>query len=231
MANSLQKITFAVLVFVLGGCAAVQKDFGHMSSAEYQMRPQLRQSLVNSSEPLNEAAIQKILSSKVAFPKTIHLAIVRLSESSDGLDFQMIDQEIAEKFYNKVNWGNRVRSIIPVPQVMIAKPATLTSLRQAAVLLQADALLIIKPVSYSDWKFQWFEDDKAKGITSLEVLLLDTKTSVVPYTSIITETVEIRKDKADYGNDELMNRAKKASEVKALLQVAPAVQKFMSKTM
>lgn len=228
--SSILKLVFLIAAFGLAGCSLLRKDYDYMSSEDYQKKPQLRQSLINSSELLNEAAVQKILSSKVAFPRMINLAIVRLSESTDGLDFQMIDQEIADKFYNKTNWGNRVQSIIPLPQVMIAKPATLISLRQAAVLLQADALLVIKPVSYSDWKFQWFENDTAKGITSLEVLLLDTRTSVVPYTSIVTETVEIKKDNTDYSNHELMNRAKKASEMKALLQVASAVKKFMSST-
>lgn len=227
----MMKPALAAVLFGLVGCSSVQKDYDHMASEEYQGRATLRQSLVSASEPLNEAAVQKILSSKVELPKSINLAIVRLSDSRDGLDFQTIDQEIADKFYDKANWGSRVQSIIPVPQVMIAKPATFASLRQAAVLLQADALLIIKPVSYGDWKFQWFDDDKAKGITSLEVLLLDTRTSVVPYTSVVTETVELAKDKSDYSTYELMNRAKKASETKALLQVAPAVQKFITKAM
>ncbi len=230
MLKPLQIVVFTMAMLGLVGCSSVSKDYGYMTGADYQKRPQLRQSLLDSSGALNETAVQKILTSKVALPKTVNLAIVRLSESSDGLDFQMIDQEIAEKFYNKANWGPRVQSVIPVPQVMIAKPATLTSLRQAAALLQADALLIIKPVSYSDFKFQWFEDDKAKGITSLEVLLLDTRTSVVPYTSIVTETAELAKDKSDYSQYELLSRAKKASEAKALMQVAPALQKFMSKT-
>jgi hypothetical protein len=222
-------LLFFAIAFV--GCASVQKDYGHMASDDYQKKPQLRQSLVSSSEPLNEVAIQKILSSRVVMPKIINLAIVRLSDSADGLDFQMIDQEIADKFYNKSNWGTRVQSVTPVPQVMIARPATIASLRQAAVLLQADALLIIKPISYSDWKFQWFEDNKAKGTTSLEILLLDTRTSVVPYTSIVTETAVIAKENSDYTNYELMNRAKKASEHKALLQVPSAVLKFISNAM
>lgn len=226
------RFLFLMVSVGLVGCASVQKDYDHMAAPDYQKKPQLRQSLINGSEPLSEAAVQKILSSKVALPKSVNLAIVRLSDSSNELDFQTIDQEIADKFYNKANWGGRVQSITPVPQVMIAKPVTLTSLRQAAALLQADALLIIKPVSYGDWKFQWFEKDKAKGITSLEVLLLDTRTSVVPFTQVITETAEVSKDKeSDYSNYELMSRAKKASEAKALLQVAPAVQKFISKTM
>lgn len=224
-----------LLVVVFAGlataCASAQKSYDYMGNADYKNKPQLRQSLVNGNEPLSEAAVQKILASKVSMPKMINLAIVRLSDSNEGLDLQTVDQEIAEQFYNKAAWGTRVQSIIPVPQVMLARPVTLMGLRQAAVLLQADALLIIKPVSYTDWKYQWFENDKAKGVTSLEVLLLDTRTSVVPYTSMITETAEVAKDKADYSTYETMLRAKKASETKALLQIAPAVQKFISKTM
>jgi len=230
MRRSFAYLTLA-LALTLAGCASKQKDYDYMANDEYRNKPQLRQSLVNSNEPLSEAAVQKILSSKVALPTSINLAIVRLADSADGLDFQTVDQEVAEKFYGKENWGPRVRSVIPVPQVMLAKPVTLNGLRQAAALLQADALLIIKPMSVSDWRLGWFEQDKAKGVTSLEVLLLDTRTSVVPYTSVITEMAEISKDKADYSNYELMNRAKKASENKALLQVAPAVQKFITKAM
>ena len=232
MLNTYIQSLSLILLMVLVGCAHKEKDYDYMSSSTYQQKPQLRQSLVSATEPLNESAVQKILSSKVVFPKNMTLAIVRLSDSTEGLDFQVIDKEIAEKFYSKTNWGSRIQAIVPVPQVMISTPVTLSGLRQTAVLLQADALLIIKPVSYSDWKFQWLiEDDKAKGTTSLEVLLLDTRTSVVPYTSLVTETVEVTREKTDYSNYELMSRAKKVSEAKALLQVAPAVQKFMTKAM
>lgn len=223
---------FALAILALTvGCATAKKDYDYMSGPAYQHRPQLRQSLINGSEPLSEAAVQKILSSKVVLPKMINLAIVRLDDSADGLDFQTVDKEVAEKFYAKSNWGSRVQSIIPVPQVMLSKPVTLIGLRQAAALLQADALLIIKPVSYGDWKFQLFEDNKAKGITSLELLLMDTRTSVVPYTSVITETAEVSKDRGEYSDYELTARAKKESETKALMQVPSAIQKFISKAM
>ncbi len=233
MITNFIKSIFLISILSLIGCASSQKskDYEYMSSQEYQKKPNLTQSLLNANEPLSEDAVQKILSSKITFPKKINIAIVKLSDSYEGIDYQTISQEVSEKLYDKSNWGEKVQSIIPMPQVMIAKPITLTSLRQAAVLLQADALLIIKPASYGDWKFQWFDSEKAKGITSLEVLLLDTRTNVVPFTSVVTETAEITKDNTDYNNYELMNRAKLVSETKALLQVAPLVQKFISRVL
>ena len=217
------------LSLALAGCATAQKDYSYMSEPNYQKRTTLTQALVPDGEHMSEDAIKKILSSRVVLPKSISLAVVRLSDVGDGLGFQTIDEDIAAQFYNKAAWGTRVQTIIPVPQILIGRPVTLTSLRQAAIMLQADALLIVRPVSYGDWKMRLFEDNKAKGISTLEVLLLDTRTSVVPFTELVTESVELTKDKADYTDYEMVNRAKKASENKALLKIAPELQRFFSK--
>jgi hypothetical protein len=225
----INKLIIFLFVLLNLGCSMAQKKYDYMSESEYQSRPKLSQSLLNESDKLSEASIQKILASKITLPKSINLSIVRLSDSTDGLNFQTIDDQISEQFYNKNLWGNRVQTVIPVPQVMISKPVTLASLRQAAALLQSDILVIIKPQSYADWKFQLFDKSKAKGIASLEVLLLDTRTSVVPYTSLITETVEVSRESTEYSYEELISKAKKASERKALLQIPAAVQKFISK--
>lgn len=219
--------TALILTATLTGCATAQKDYAYMAQADYQSRPALQEALINPSAPLNEASVQKILASKVSLPARLNLAVVRLSESNEGLNFQTISPEVAEKLYETSQWGERVKSITPMPQMMVAKPATLTSLREAAVLLQADALLVIRPMSYGDWKFRWFKDDQAKATTSLEMLLLDTRTSVVPYTAVVSESAELEGQQADYNNYELVARAKKASETKALLRVAPAVAKFL----
>ncbi|WP_413560804.1 hypothetical protein [Bdellovibrio sp. HCB209] len=222
-------LIFSALIPLLISCAS--KKYDSDFSSEYKSRPTLSLSLTTGSEPLTEAAIHKLLSSKVSLPKKIQLAIVRITDSKDALAFQTIDKEIGEKFYDKSNWGPRVRSVVPVPQVVVATPVTLSGLRQTSALLQADALLIIKPVSYSDWKFKWFAEDKAKAITSLEVLLLDTRTGVIPYTAIVTETAEIEDSKEDYSKSELTARAQKASENKALMQIGPGVKQFIAEVL
>ena len=223
------KLLFMGLSLMLLGCASVNKDYSYMSENNYKNRMELTQSLIGPNDTLSEADVQRILSSKIVLPKNINLAVVRLLDSTSGADFQTIDKEMTEEFYDKKNWGGKIQSIIPVPQVMMAKPVTMKTLRQAAVLLQADLLLILKPVSYGDVKYQFFKDNKAHAVTTLEILLLDTRTSIVPYTSLITETVELGKEGTDYNDYEMMARAKKASELKALMQVAPEIQKFLLK--
>ncbi len=221
-------ITITILISLLFGCASARKDYNYMAEKEYQSKPALTTSLMNG-ENLTEASIQKILSSKIVLPKTLSVAVIRIADSSYGLNFQTIDNQIAEEFYKKDNWGTRVKTLIPVPQIMIASPITLSGLRQSAVILQSDLLIVVKPSSYSEWKFQWLDENKAKGITTLEVLALDTRTGIVPFSSIVTEQAEVFKsNEKDYSIYELEIRAKKESEKKALLQVTRQVSSFLS---
>lgn len=235
--KSIIKISVSFLILILSACASskkaelVEKDYDYMATNDYQKQQTLTHGLFGPNDTLTESAIQKILTSKVVLPKKIRIAIIRLAESYTGFNFEPINNEINEQFYSKLNWGERVQSIIPVPQVMVANPITLTSLRNAAVLLQADVLVIIKPASSVDVKHQWLENNKAKGVSSLEVLLLDTRTSVVPYTTLITETAEVSRESTDFNDYQYVKRAKKESELKALLKIPNSVQKFIIKTM
>ena len=221
----MQKITILFLMILISySCSSVQKNYKYMEESSYQSKPVMTRSLIDPSKPLTEDAIQKILNSKIKVPNKVSLAITRINSS---YDFQRIDDEVANNFYDIKNWGNKVQSVIPVPQVLINAPINVSGLRRSAVLLQADLLLIVMPYSYGNWKFKWFEENKAKATTSLEVLLLDVRTGVIPFTSIITETIEISKNKKEYNNAELVSRARITSEKKALLQVASQVESFL----
>jgi hypothetical protein len=212
-----------LLAVLLSGCATAQKDYGYMQSAEFQARPTLNHSILGEEGKLSEEAVQKILSSKVKFSSALHVAVVRLSE---GGDFQAIDENLARKFFAKENWGPRVKTVIPMPQILLPKPVTLSALRQAAVILQADALVVVAPRNRTDWSFHIFEKNRAKSTSSIEVLLLDTRTSVIPYTAVVSESTEVR-DQNDFSNHELFERARKEAEDKALLQVPLLVMKFL----
>jgi hypothetical protein len=214
----------AIYSLFLFGCATAKKDYAYMGESEYQSKPTLTQSLL-TNDVLSEESIQKILSSKISIPKLVNIAVIRINDQN----FQTIDEQLSEQFYQKSNWGNRAKALIPIPQILVKTPISISGLRQSAVLLQADILVIVKPATYSNWKFRWLAENKAKSITTLEVLVLDTRTGIIPFTSIITDQVEMTKDKnVDYDNYELELRVKKESEKKALIQVASQVKDFLN---
>lgn len=217
-------VSLAVL-FALMSCSSVKKDYGYMGNVTYKSKPKLKKSLIDPGKELSEKDIQKILNSRVKLKKNLNIAVTRLTLNND---FQRIDDDIAKKLYLRKNWGRKAQSIIPVPQLLIEAPINLSSLRRSAVLLQADLLVVIAPRSIADWEYNFFDENTAKATTSLEIIVLDIRTGVVPFTSIITESVELKKVNNDYSNEEMIERARSESEKKALFQVSEQVAGFLS---
>jgi hypothetical protein len=216
----------SLFVTLVSGCAAKHRSADSMASAEYQSRDTLTQSLLDG-ETLSEPAIQKILSSKIKLPKTIQLAVLRLP-TGYGDQFQ-IDDEMVDQFYGGLEKSGRIKAVIPVPSALVSMPPKITSMRLSAVLLQADMLLVIQPRSDLDWKFRMFEANKAKAQTTVQAFLLDTRTSVIPYTALISKTAEVSKEGKDYSEYDAMKRAKLESEKLVLKELAAGLSAFVGK--
>lgn len=229
MLKCMHKFAFgAVLSLTLLGCASKMRNGSAMADVEYQSRETLTKSLVEG-ETLSEPAIQKILSSKIKLPKTIQLAVLRLNANSYGPNFE-IDNEMMEQFYNGLEKSGRIKGVIPVPEALVSQPVKISSMRLSAVLLQADMLLVIQPRSDLDMKFRLFEVNKAKAQTTVQAFLLDTRTSIIPYTALISKTAEVSKDAGkDYSDYDAMKRAKLESEKLVLKELADSLAAFVKK--
>lgn len=227
MKFALYGFSVVLLSLFATGCATAQKDYSHFADRAYQQQPALTQSLVSNAEPLKEEAVRKLLSSKVTLPAQTRLALVRLSEGADGIGGE-VSGSIAEGVYSRPAWGPRVRSLTPLPELLLPKPISIDGLRRAALLLQADALVVLRPVSRGDWRHRAFAKNQGKALATVEVLLVDVRTGTVPYTALVSERIETEKSDADYDNYELRERARQLAEEKALLQVPTLVGKFLA---
>ena len=229
----------AISSVLVMACASVHKNGSVMNTKDYQARKQLSQSLLTVGgggfwgSPENEAAreqveakIGQLLDGRIPIRNKVNLAVVRLGGTLSDDQYQPLDQEVANKFYDSSQWGPRVITVTPVPDLLLSGQSDFQSLRRSAALLQADMLLIISPNSKADWKFNMVQENRAKAVTHLDVLLMDVRTGTFPFTAIALEQVELKKQEDDYSNNELMVRAKAASEKKAYLSLIPKVQGF-----
>jgi hypothetical protein len=221
--EKMRKIALVFLVFT--GCSAVQKNVSSEYLADYRSKESLGSSLLDKDGNLGEPEIQKLLQSKVEFPKKIHIAIALISESSSFRP-QVVSREL-EDLYKIESWGSRVVAVTPLPQLLLGEKISLKSLRQSAALLQADALVVIKPISRADWRFQFFSATEAKATSFTEILLLDTRTSVVPFTSLISESVEIEEGGDDFSKGELLERARMKSEALAQKKIPEQIATYL----
>lgn len=227
MHSALSRLSIVSLAWLAVGCATAQKDYAHLATPAYQQQPALTQSLVAGAEPLSDAAVQKLLASRVILPAQPRLALVRLKEGAEDPGGEVSDA-LAEGLYSRAAWGEQVRSLTPLPELLLPKPVSIDGLRKAALLLQADALVVLKTASRGDWRHRAFSRNQGKARATVEVLLVDVRTGVVPYTALVSERLETEKDEADYDNYELRERARRLGEEKALLQVPMMVGKFLA---
>lgn len=178
-------------------------------------------------EGFPEQAIQKVLSSRLEIPKSVSLAVVRLDSQGEGLQFRPFDEETVEILFKGLKSHPRVRSVIPVPETLLSKPVTLNSIRTAGVLVQADLVLVLKSVAAGDWQYRMFERDQAKTTIVVESFVLDTRTSIVPFTGVTSEQADVVKTATDYSIYETQMRSRIEGEKKAFKKIVADVSNLL----
>ncbi|MEL6802970.1 MAG: hypothetical protein AAFO91_04205, partial [Bacteroidota bacterium] len=113
------------------------------------------------------------------------------------------------------------------PSMLTSNQPNIFQLREAAVRLQADMLLVYTVRSDLYYRYRTFQKNDAKAFATVEVLLLDTRTGVVPHTQILTRESYTSKADQDWSNEELRRRAENGAIMKALGDVGNGVREFL----
>jgi hypothetical protein len=212
-----------LLILMFSGCSTVQKNTSADYLAAYQQKEALSSSLLDNEGKIDEEGIQKILQSKVKLPQKIHMAILFFSENNQ----QGFLSPRSEKLFQLESWGPQIQAISPLPQLLIGERANLLTLRRAAALLQADVLLVMRPITQTDSRNFLFRAE-AKAVSTVEVLLLDVRSSVVLFSAISTGTVQLERAEDDYSHREMLERTKAEGEFQAQERVPDLVKAYLA---
>ena len=212
-----------------------------MKMAAYKERPTLDTSLFKSDQDvLSEEAIKTILSSKITLPKKAKLAIMKFPGAEGmavkyyGYDYWRSEaylktqQEYIDLLSQKLGDSNRINEVTLLPSLLTPKDATIPVLREAAVRLQADLLLVFRISSDVYQQYKWFEKDKVKAFSTCEVVLLDIRTGLIPYTTVVTNESVQYKEKKDININETRKRAEKEAVLLSLKAIADDLRIFLT---
>ncbi|MCK5126661.1 MAG: hypothetical protein KAR42_10425 [candidate division Zixibacteria bacterium] len=228
------------IMLILISCAARPP----MTTEEYKTRPQLKESLFASdNEVLSNEAIREILNSKIVLPEDCTIAVMKFPDKREKLnlsggyygystvreDFQKTQQEYLSVLIDSLQLSDRVSGVVVLPTLLTPESITIPILREAAVRLQADLILVYRPETFVYDKFILFRSDKVKGYCTCEAVLLDVRTGIIPLTCIVSENFEGRKSKEDMDNDDMKRRAEKEATLKALGSIGSQVTEFIAK--
>jgi hypothetical protein len=230
----IQRLKLIVLTFLLSGalvgCASystvAQKPLSLTEREAERARPQLSQPLMGA-EGFSEQANQKVLSSRVELLKSLSLAIVRLDEGGGYMPFRPFDDAGVASLYKAVEALPKVKRVVPIPDTSIGAKVTYHSLRTAAVLMQADVILVLKSASITDTRYRVFEKNQAKAMVVLEAFAMDTRSGVMHFSGVYSDTAEVSEQKDDYGLYDARLRAQLAGEAKIFTKLTADLGQFL----
>ncbi len=114
-----------------------------------------------------------------------------------------------------------------MPSILANSKSSLTQLRETAVRLQADLLLIFHLQSDLYYKYKLLKKDQAKAFANCEALLMDIRTGMVPHSDVLTSEQLIQKKAEDFDNATMQKRAIKEAVLEVLQKIADGIVFFL----
>jgi hypothetical protein len=174
---------------------------------------------------ISEENIRKLLDGKLLLPDTIRIAVYNYSKAplnryyygnTTDEDYLKAQQSFVDTLVKTIYKSNKVKKVTLIPAMMITKSPNITTMRETAVRLQSDLLLVFSVTSDIYYKYRLFNKDEAKAYATAECMLMDVRTAMVPYSSIVTSDFFSKKSETDANLEELRKRAEKTAILQSL---------------
>ncbi len=223
-----QMLCFAALGAFLSGCATKNPGLVSpmMASAEYAAKEPITTSLFPSDQAVLSDVVRKILESKLELPAKAKLALMKFPEGEGSRyygryywrdeEYLKLQQSQVDMLTQALLASDQIAEVMPLPSLMTPSRVSIPILWEAAVRMQADLLLVFRGGSDTYSQYRTFAKDKVKAYSTCEVVLLDVRTGLVPFTRVVSREQLELKQSTDLDTSEAMRRAEQVSAAEAL---------------
>lgn len=237
---------FFIASIVMSSCMSVKEAtpyYGQGSvvggyGTDNILEDDITQSLFDDKDAkISEENIQKILDGKYTLPQRLRVAVVNIENSPlikrryawNDEDYLSSRQRYLTTMTSNLETQSRVEKVTLIPDIMMSSVPTFTSIREAAVRMQADVVLVysVKGGMYS--KYKMFAADEYKAFATTQVLIMDVRTGLVPFATVVTEDYMSKKEKSDFNNSEAEKRTQEEAVQRTLEKVCVGLNSFLSK--
>lgn len=197
----------------------------------------ITQSLFNDkASTITEEGIQKILDGTYKLPEQLRVAFVRLDNNQPKKYYYWNDEEYLKTqqaylqlFEDKFKQSSRVTKVSVIPDLLIPKSPSFTTLREAAVRMQADVVVVysINGDIYSKYKF--FTKPDIKAFATTQLIVLDVRTGLIPFSTIVTRDILSQKKKEELDNTEARNRILHEAVLLTITDIGEKITSFLKK--
>lgn len=185
-----------------------------------------------SGGALEDKDIKRILNYRLNLPAKNRIAILKLSSESYwryySNDFTQLTDSIAADFIGQLRSSPRVYDASFLPSMLVPEQRTVPYLREAAARYQADLLLAYRSNCRTFEKYKFVNPNETKAYCSVEAVLLDIRSGIVPFTVVSNNEFTARKEQGDTNFNETIKKAEMAAVSKSLKETAAKLNEFLA---
>jgi len=222
------------IAFLIASChttgrvsAVPESDYGNADTS-------ITQSLFNDKgSTISEEGIQRILDGSYKLPSTLRVGIIRLENGSKkryyGSDeeYSKTQQSYLDLFAGKFSQSPGVKSVSIIPDILTSKSPSFTTIREAAVRMQSDVVLVYSINSDLYSKYKIFSNPDMKAYATIQLVLLDVRTGLIPFSTVVTKDYLSRKKKEELDLSEAMSRVQKEAVLAAIDEAGQKIVEFL----
>ena len=229
-------LAFSVIA-VLSSCAGTavteQQPGAYSSDAVLALRaesPEQKSLFPSDSALLSDDDIKRILDHRLLLQRQNKIGILSLGGSywhgwSD--DLARAGSDVQSKLVAKLKSCPGVFDASYLPALLIPEKGTVGNFREAAARYQVDLLLIYQPSCRTYEKYRFLSPDKVKSYCTVEAVLLDTRSGIVPFTATASRDFIAEKSDTDLNLIETMRRVELNALREALGEIGDKVVDFL----
>lgn len=180
---------------------------------------------------ISNDAMNAILAQKIHIPQQAKLSVVRFGNLPSwwgwNESFVRTNQSIDDDFLARLGKAPHIREVAYLPSLVMPPKQNLPTLRVAAARFQADLLLVYRTQVRSYDRQKVFGADETRAYCTVEAILLDVRSGLIPYSTVVTEQFSAKKVAGDYDFSETVAKATQQAIGKAWLRLGEDVSAFM----
>jgi hypothetical protein len=194
--------------------------------------------LVGSAGALSEADVDRLLGAAVEVRADGRFAVLQVpSAGASPYASWRVGSETAlrareatvETLQRRLREGGAAE-VEALPALLVPAEASVPALREIAVRLQADALLVFRTSGDLYERYRLFRSNEFKAYATCEALLLDVRTGAIPFTTVVTTDVLTERRDEDFTDADAARRAVEEATLQAVDRMGAQVMTFLRRT-
>ncbi len=225
-----------MIVSLFFACAPYPSSYMASSSYSTSQDETLAESLFNSDNSvLDNEAVNQILAHEIEYVEGANIAVLKFPDNYPNPYRNYLSETYLKNTQSYLDTVSSVLSrteffekVVLLPNLLTPSQPSIPLIREASVRLQAEYILVYKINSNIYSKYRAFRPNEFKAFATIEMVLIHTRTGIIPYTHIETQEAQRRKTPSDLDDSEAISKTIQQATLLSLEFATQDLVKFLT---